>query len=69
MISAAVGVAVEDENAGEAVGSVLLEKLGRLPRKGDQVRIAANASATVVALSRRRITRVRIKVDAAPTEA
>lgn len=64
-----IGVAVEDENAGEAVGSVLLEKLGRLPRKGDQVRIAANASATVVALSRRRITRVRIKVDAAPTEA
>jgi CBS domain containing-hemolysin-like protein len=64
-----VGVAVEDDTAGEPLGSVFLEKLGRLPRKGDKVAIAANATGTVIALSRRRITRVRVRVDPQPAAA
>jgi CBS domain containing-hemolysin-like protein len=57
-----IGVAVEADDAAEPVGAVLVNRLGRLPRKGDQVSIAPNAVGIVSSLSRRRITRVRVRL-------
>ncbi len=57
-----IGALVDDDLWAEPVGSVVLEKLGRLPRKGDRVMIASNVMATVTAVSRRRITRVRARL-------
>ncbi|HWL86787.1 MAG TPA: hemolysin family protein [Polyangiaceae bacterium] len=62
----AIGVVVESEDAAEPIGAVLLGKLGRLPRKGDSVDIAGNAVGIVSALSRRRITRVRVRITPRP---
>ena len=64
-----IGVHVDSEDAAEPIGAVLLEKLGRLPRKGDSVAIAGNAVGIVSALSRRRITRVRIRIATQPAAA
>ena len=64
-----IGVLVESEDAAEPIGAVLLEKLGRLPRKGDKVDIAGNAVGIVSALSRRRITRVRVRIEPRPAAA
>ena len=58
----AIGGHIEENISAEPIGAVVLEKLGRLPRKGDTVHIAANVSATVTSLSRRRITRVRARL-------
>jgi CBS domain containing-hemolysin-like protein len=57
-----LGVSVETEQAAEMVGAVVLEELGRVPRKGDKVEIAPHTTATVSAISRRRVTRVRVRV-------
>ncbi len=57
-----LGVSVETEQAAEMVGAVVLEELGRVPRKGDKVAIAPHTTATVSAISRRRVTRVRVRV-------
>ncbi|WP_394823756.1 hemolysin family protein [Pendulispora albinea] len=65
----AIGVQVESEDAAEPIGAVLLEKLGHLPRKGDSAAIAGNAVGIVSALSRRRITRVRIRIAPQPAAA
>jgi CBS domain containing-hemolysin-like protein len=61
----AIGVTVKEEEAGEPVGAVVQARLGRLPRKGDQVDLAAGAHVQIVAVSRRRVTRVRLKVEKA----
>jgi CBS domain containing-hemolysin-like protein len=61
-----LGVVVDAEDAGEPIGAVLLERLGRLPRKGDQVAIAENAVGIVTTLRLRRITRVRVRVTPLP---
>ena len=58
----AIGVQIDESDSGEPVGTVMLEKLGRLPRKGDKLELTPNAVAIVSALSRRRITRIRIRV-------
>lgn len=65
----AIGVLVENDDAAEPIGAVLLEKLGRMPRKGDSVAIAGNAVGIVSALSRRRIIRVRIRITPQPAAA
>jgi putative hemolysin len=57
-----IGALVDEDLWAEPVGSVVLERLGRLPRKGDRVMIASNVMATVTAVSRRRITRVRARL-------
>ena len=41
---------------------LVVELLGRLPRGGDKVELARNATAEVIALSRRRVTRMRVEV-------
>jgi CBS domain containing-hemolysin-like protein len=55
-----LGVAVKEEEAGEAVGAVVLSRLGRIPRKGDKVDLGVGAVAEIVSVSRRRVTRVRL---------
>ena len=61
-----IGVTVAEGDLGESVGAFVVEKLGRLPRAGDKVEIARGATAEVTALSRRRVTRVRIIVRVEP---
>jgi CBS domain containing-hemolysin-like protein len=64
-----VGVTVTTDEAAEPVGAAVLARLGRLPRKGDTVELAPNASAEITAVSRRRVVRVRVrlkKAEAAP---
>ena len=58
----AIGVKVLDPDLGEPVGAFVVEQLGRLPRAGDKVELAKGAMAEVTALSRRRVTRVRVRV-------
>jgi CBS domain containing-hemolysin-like protein len=55
-----IGVAVPDEALGESVGAFVVELLGRLPRGGDKVELARNATAEITALARRRVTRMRV---------
>ncbi len=58
----AIGVIVDGEQGAETVGSVFFEKLGKLPKRGDEVEIAFNATATATQILKRRILRVRIRV-------
>jgi CBS domain containing-hemolysin-like protein len=54
-----LGMHVDEADAAEPVGAVVLGRLGRLPRARDRVEIA-NATAEVIAVNRRRVVRVRI---------
>ena len=58
----AIGVVVPDDALGESVGAFVVERLGRLPRGGDKVELARNATAEITALARRRVTRMRVVV-------
>jgi CBS domain containing-hemolysin-like protein len=62
----AIGVVVRDGELGESVGALVVELLGRLPRAGDKVDLSPDATAEVIGISRRRVTRVRVKVTKAP---
>jgi CBS domain containing-hemolysin-like protein len=57
-----IGVESDEEEWGEAVGTYVLGKLGRLPRKGDKVPLRG-AVAEVTAISRRRITQLRVRAS------
>jgi CBS domain containing-hemolysin-like protein len=61
-----IGVAVPEDALGESVGAFVVELLGRLPRGGDKVELARNATAEITALSRRRVTRMRVELKKAP---
>jgi CBS domain containing-hemolysin-like protein len=63
----AIGVTIEDEDLGEPVGAYVLERLGRLPRKGDKVSLGGLATAEVTKVSRRRVTHLRVRVPKAET--
>jgi CBS domain containing-hemolysin-like protein len=65
----AIGVQVPDAELGEQVGAFVVELLGRLPRAGDKVELARNATAEVTAISRRRVTRVRVLLKREPEPA
>jgi CBS domain containing-hemolysin-like protein len=56
------GVQVSDEEWAETVGTVVLNRLGRIPRIGDKVVLGADATAEITSVSRRRIMRVRVRV-------
>jgi CBS domain containing-hemolysin-like protein len=62
----AIGVAVKDPDLGEPVGALVVELLGRLPRAGDRVELSRGATAEVTALSRRRVTRLRVRIKKEP---
>jgi CBS domain containing-hemolysin-like protein len=57
-----IGVVVRSEDLAEAVGTFVLERLGRLPRMGDRVELSKGANAEITAISRRRVTRLRVRV-------
>ncbi len=62
----AIGLEVEESERPEAVGAVVLERLGRIPRVGDRVELAEGVTVEVTTVSRRRIVRVRVRVAKRP---
>jgi CBS domain containing-hemolysin-like protein len=58
-----IGLEVKTADAGETVGALVVELLGRLPRAGDKVELGRGAAAEVTGISRRRVTRVRIRMQ------
>jgi CBS domain containing-hemolysin-like protein len=65
----AIGVRVEAPESGETVGALVVELLGRLPRAGDKVELVAGAQAEVTGISKRRVTRVRVRIKKVDPEA
>ena len=61
-----VGVHIEDDESAETVGVVVLNHLGRIPRIGDKVELGPDGTAEITSVSRRRIIRVRIRVQGPP---
>jgi CBS domain containing-hemolysin-like protein len=57
----AIGLQVDDEEWAETIGTVVLGRLGRIPRIGDRVDLGAEVTAEITSVSRRRIMRVRIR--------
>ena len=55
------GVTVKEEDLGEPVGAHVVSLLGRLPRKGDKVSLDGTWTAEITAVSRRRVTRLRVR--------
>lgn len=62
----AIGVSVDQEESAETVGTVVLERLGRIPRIGDKVELGPDATAEITSVSRRRILRVRVRLIKPP---
>ena len=59
----AIGVETQDVTAlSETIGARVVDVLGRLPRVGDKVDMGRGAAAEVIAISRRRVTRLRVSV-------
>jgi CBS domain containing-hemolysin-like protein len=56
-----IGVHVEEGEREETVGTIVLARLGHIPRIGDKVPFGPEASAEVTSVSRRRIMRVRVR--------
>jgi CBS domain containing-hemolysin-like protein len=56
------GAKLPDNELHESVGALVVELLGHLPRAGDRVDLAPGISAEVTGISRRRVTRVRVRV-------
>jgi putative hemolysin len=61
-----LGVHIEDEDVHETVGVVVLNHLGRIPRIGDKVELGSDGTAEITSVSRRRIIRIRIRLQPAP---
>lgn len=57
-----IGIVVSEEDAPEAIGSVFLDRLGRMPRRGDSVDLGGGVMAVVTALAKRRVTSVRVRL-------
>ncbi|MBX3201452.1 MAG: HlyC/CorC family transporter [Labilithrix sp.] len=57
-----IGVTVDESESAETVGTVVLARLGHIPRIGDKVVLAEGVSAEVTSVSRRRIMRVRVRI-------
>ena len=58
----ALGAAVDEDDLAEPLGATVLARLGRIPRKGDKVDLGGGASAEITQVSRRRVTRLRVRV-------
>jgi CBS domain containing-hemolysin-like protein len=61
-----LGVHIEEAESAETVGVVVLNRLGRIPRVGDKVALGPDGSAEITSVSRRRILRVRVRVQGPP---
>ena len=58
----ATGAKLPDIELHESVGALVVDRLGHLPRAGDRVELAPGVTAEVTGISRRRVTRVRVRV-------
>lgn len=63
-----LGVHVDGQEWAETIGTVVLEKLGHIPRIGDKVKLGPDATAEITSVSRRRIMRVRLRVTKPPSD-
>jgi CBS domain containing-hemolysin-like protein len=63
-----IGCQVEEGEWAETVGTVVLARLGHIPRIGDKVQLGPEATAEVTSVSRRRIMRVRVRWKKPKTE-
>ncbi|MBX3223409.1 MAG: HlyC/CorC family transporter [Labilithrix sp.] len=63
-----IGVKVDESESAETVGTVVLARLGRIPRIGDKVALADDVTAEVTSVSRRRIMRVRVRIARAASD-
>ena len=57
-----LGVNTPESESAETVGTVVLGRIGRLPKRGDKVSVSDNATAEVTAVRRRRIVSVRLEM-------
>lgn len=57
---------IAEADASDPIGTVMLAAIGRLPKVGDRTKLGTNGRATILGVSRRRITRVRLELDAEP---
>ncbi len=57
-----LGVSVEADEWGNTVGTVVLSRLGRLPKRGDKVELSENVEAEITTVSRRRVMGVRLRI-------
>jgi CBS domain containing-hemolysin-like protein len=60
---AGVPLDAEEHTFGEAIGTLVYNRLGHLPRSGDVVKLAGDVAAEVISTGRRRIQRLRVRVD------
>ena len=58
-----IGVEADEGERSESMGAAVMARLKRLPRVGDKVEFGA-ATAEVMHISRRRVTRVRVQTTA-----
>jgi CBS domain containing-hemolysin-like protein len=58
----AIGIEAKESPLGDSIGARVVEILGRLPRAGDKVDMGHGATAEVMGISRRRVTRLRVQV-------
>ncbi len=58
-----LGVHVDESEWAEPVGAYVLERLGRIPRKGDTVALGETATAEITKLSKRRVTHLRVRLE------
>ncbi len=59
-----IGIQVSEEDGAEPIGAVILARLGRLARVGDKVDLGGGVTADIMGISRRRVTKVRIRTSA-----
>jgi putative hemolysin len=62
-VRSALGIQIPNADLAETIGAFVVELLGRLPRAGDRVELARGAIAEVTGISRRRVTRVRVRIQ------
>ncbi len=67
-VRSALGIVVPNADLAATIGAFVVEILGRLPRAGDRVELARGAMAEVTGISRRRVTRVRVRIHKPPDE-
>jgi len=67
-VRSALGILVPNADLAATIGAFVVEILGRLPRAGDRVELARGAMAEVTGISRRRVTRVRVRIHKPPDE-
>ncbi len=65
-----LGLHFDDGESSETVGTIVLQRLGRIPHIGDKVELSEDSVAEIIRMSRRRVVRVRLRLSTpAPADA